>query len=278
MHIRFVAVIFIGFLMYSCVSNKKILYLQGDTDLQKNIPVDSVLRDYNIQLYDYKLQHEDVLSIQISSLTPKEYDFFSLGLPQNSVNFSSQNAGALHGYLIDADGNIEFPVVGKVKLAGLTVYEAEKKIKNIAEDYLEEPVVRVRLLNFRFTVVGEVGGGRGGGGQVVNTYNNRISIMEAIGLAGGLTDLADRKNVKIIRQQGNDAKVFYVDLLQEDLVMSPYYYLHPNDIIVVPPLKQRPFRQYFGPNLSLIISSLSLFILVLNLLRSIDDGGKSMYK
>ena len=259
---QFLFVVFLGFVVYSCVPNKKVLYLQGNTDLHENVPKDSVLRHHEILPYDYKLQDEDALSIQISSLTPKEYDFFSLGLPQNSANLSNQNSGALHGYLIDPEGNIEFPVVGKVQLAGLTIYEAEQKIKKIAEEYLEQPMVRVRLLNFRFTVVGEVKGG----GQVLNTYNNRITIMEGLGLAGGMSDLADRANVKIIRQQNNDAKVFYVNLLSEDLVNSPFYYLHPNDIIVVPPLKQRPFRQYFGPNLSLIISSLSLFILVLNLI------------
>ncbi len=193
MHIRFVAVIFIGFLMYSCVSNKKILYLQGDTDLKKlDLPKDTVLRDYNITNYHYTLQHEDAISIKITSLTPKEYDFFSLGLPDDNMYSGGINQGALRGYLIDAEGNIEFPVVGKVKLAGLTIYEAEKKIQKIVAEYLDEPVVRVRLLNFRFTVLGEVKRGEG----VLSTYNNRVSLMEAIGMAGGLDELANRSKNK----------------------------------------------------------------------------------
>ena len=91
--------------------------------------------------------------------------------------------------------------------------------------------------------------------------------MEAIGLAGGLGELADLKNVKVVRQHENTVSVHYVNLLEEEFIESPYYYVHPNDVIVVPPLKQRPFRNYFGENLALIVSTLSLLILVLNLIR-----------
>ena len=91
--------------------------------------------------------------------------------------------------------------------------------------------------------------------------------MEAIGLAGGLGELADLKKVKVARQHENTVRVHYVNLLEEEFIESPYYYVHPNDVIVVPPLKQRPFRNYFGENLALIVSTLSLLILVLNLIR-----------
>ena len=248
--------------IFSCVSNKKILYLQEDTDLYGPAPKDSVLRIYNIQPYEYHLQHEDVLSIQISSLTPKEYDFFSQGLPQGQVNISSgrQGGGALYGYLIDKNGEVEFPVVGKVKFAGLTIYEAENMVQEMASEYLEDPVVKVRLLNFRFTVIRDVTG------ESINTYNNRLSMMEAIGLAGGMGEMADLKNVKVVRQHEAVAQVHYVNLLEENFIESPFYYVHPNDIIIVPPLKQRTFRNYFGENLGLIVSSLSLLILVLNLI------------
>jgi polysaccharide export outer membrane protein len=251
-------------IIFSCVSNKKILYLQStDTDLYGPGSPDTVLRAHDILPFEYKLQHEDVLSIEISSLTPEEYDFFSQGLPQNQTTVSSTlSGGALYGYLIDKNGEIEFPVVGKVKFAGLNIYQAEDKVKAIAEEYLEEPVVKVRLLNFRFTVVGEIPSR----GRTINTYNNRMSMMEAIGMAGGLGELADLQNVKIVRQVENNATVIYVNLLDEKFIESPYYYVHPNDIIVVPPLKQRPFRMYFGQNLALIISSLSLLLLVVGLI------------
>lgn len=262
---RFLPAIFLSLFIFSCVSNKKILYLQEETDLYGPAPKDSVLRSYEIGSYNYLLQHEDVLSIQISTLTPPEYDFFSQGLPQGqqmNVGGMRGGGGAMFGYLIDKNGEIEFPVVGKVKFAGLTIYEAESMVQEMASEYLEEPVVKVRLLNFRFTVIGETRSR----GEAINTFNNRLSMMEAIGLAGGLGELADLRNVKIVRQHENIAKVHYVNLLEEQFIESPFYYVHPNDIIVVPPLKQRPFRNYFGENLGLIVSSLSLLILVLNLI------------
>lgn len=251
--------------IFSCVPNKKLLYLQAETDLYGPAAKDSVLRSYEIGPYEYHLQHEDVLSVQISSLTPKEYDFFSQGLPQGqqmNVGGMRGGGGAMFGYLIDKNGEIEFPVVGKVKFAGLTIYEAENMVQKMASEYLEEPVVKVRLLNFRYTIIGEVNGR----GETINTFNNRLSMMEAIGLARGMGELADLRNVKIVRQHENTASIHYVNLLEEDFISSPYYYVHPNDIIIVPPLRQRPFRNYFSENLGIIVSTLSLLILVLNLL------------
>ena len=135
-------------------------------------------------------------------------------------------------------------------------------VQKMTSEYLEEPVVKVRLLNFRFTVIRDVTA------ESINTFNNRLSMMEAIGLAGGMGELADLKNVKVVRQHEDLAKVHYVNLLEENYIESPYYYVHPNDIIIVPPLKQRTFRNYFGENLGLIVSSLSLLLLVLNLTRN----------
>ena len=251
----------------SCVVNKKYQYLQhDDVNLETNAaPKDSVLRTYNLDDFEYKLQPEDILSVQFFSLTPEEYDFFSLKQNQggNNTQQFTTGAGALvYGYLIDENGEIEFPVVGPVRISGLTVFEAQNKIVEVARQYLESPVVEVRLLNFRFTVLGEV---RREG--TINSLNNRITMLEAIGLAGGFTDFADKANVKVIRQGEGQAQVYYLNLLEEDFVNSPFYYMNQNDVIVVPPLKQRPYQIYFGKNLALVISSVSLLLIVLNLVK-----------
>ena len=92
-------------------------------------------------------------------------------------------------------------------------------------------------------------------------------MLEAIGLAGGFTDLADKSNVKIIRQGKGKAEVYYLNLLDENFINSPYYYMNQNDVIVVPPLKQRPYQVYFGKNLALVISSVSLLLIVITLIQ-----------
>jgi len=251
----------------SCVTNKKFQYLQrNDVNASKHeIPKDSSLRTYNLEDFAYRIQPEDLLSIQVYSLTDEKFDFFSL---KRNTTIGGGNvgggggAGQVYGYLVDEQGNVEFPTVGKVKISGLTVFESQEAIKNIASKYLESPVVEVRLLNFRFTVLGEV---RKEG--VFVTQNNRITMMEAVGLSGGFLDFADKANIKVIRQHGNEVKVYYLDLLQEEVLTSPYYYINQNDVIIVPPLKQRPYQNYFGRNLALFISSFSLLLLVINLAK-----------
>lgn len=249
----------IAVLFSSCVTNKKYVYLQKD-DINKEMVVkDSVLREYELAHFEYHIQPNDLISVQFESLTPEEYNFFSTNQPNGgNVNLSA-GAGLLIGELVDEQGEITYPVIGKVKIAGLTVFQAQEKLQSLANQYLESPVVKVRLLNFRITLLGEVNSE-----GTFTMANNRVTMIEAIGLAGGLTDLADKSNVKLIRQQNGKIEVVYIDLLQEDFLRSPYYYVFQNDVLIVPALKQRPFRRYFGPNLSVIISALSLLILVIN--------------
>lgn len=252
----------IGILIFSsCVPNKKILYLQTKDELKTDFPTDTVLREYKMGNYEYRIQPEDVLSIQIESLTDEEFDIFA-----NQQNqFVGGGAGilALAGYLVRSDGKIALPQLGNIRVEGHTVHEIENAIKKLASNYLDDPTVKVRILNLRISILGEVNIE-----GIVNSFNNRVTLMEAIASAGGLTDLADRSAVKIIRQEGNTARVIYANLLGEDLLSQNDFFIHPNDIVLVPPLRQRPFRTYFGPNLSLLISSISVLLLTINLINN----------
>lgn len=248
------------FLLSACVSNKQVLLLQHEAE--GNSIKDSTLRTYPLEQFSYKIQPQDILSVRFESLTPDEYNFFSKNQAQQNVANLAMGSALLIGELVDEQGEITFPVVGKVKVQGLTIFEIQQKLQQLANQYLESPVVKVRLLNFRVTVLGEV---KQEG--TVTFSNNRVSMLEAIGQAGGLGELADRSNIKVIRQIDNKTQVFYVNLLEEEFLESPRYYVYQNDVLVVPPLKQRPFRMYFGPNLALIISSLSLLVLTINLTR-----------
>lgn len=243
----------------ACVSNKRIVYLQKEDVNKKDLLKDTVVRSYNINQPEYKTQPEDILNVRFESLTPKELDFLNQSLPIQ--NTGGQFGGALlAGELVDRNGEIPFPFIGKIKVSGLSVYEIQDKLQKIAVQYLESPVVKVRLLNFRFTILGEVAKE----GTIVFN-NNRMSLLEAIGWAGGLGEFADRANLKIIRQENGHTTTQYIDLLKEDFINSPYYYVHQNDVIIVPALKQRSYIKYSAQNLSIVLSSLSILLLIVSL-------------
>lgn len=244
------------------MSNKKYVYLQREDVNKSDIKKDSVVRSYTINLFDYRLQTNDIIDVDFKSLTPKEFDMLSKKEASQVAANINQGGALLMGYLVDNEGNIPLPVLGKVRVAGLTVFEAQDSLQRLADMYLESPTVKVRLLNFRFTVLGEAHKE----GTIV-LANNQVTILEAIGQAGGLTDMADRKNVKVIRQKGSKVEVQYINLLDEDFIRSPYFYVNQNDVIVIPALKQRPYQAYFGKNLALVISSLSLLLLVVGLIQ-----------
>lgn len=252
-------------LLSSCVSNKKVVLLQKGDLHKKNLPKDSTIREYTIETFDYRVQPNDIISVRFSSLTTKELDFFATYSGQQSGGVGNLGIGGvqLMGELVDERGEIPVPVAGNIKVGGLTVFQIQDTLQKIANRYFESPIVRVRLLNYRITLLGEIG--KEGS---ITLGNNRVSLLEAIGLAGGFTDMADRSNIKLIRQRGNKTEIEYLNLLDENFFKSPYYYVNQNDVLVIPPLRQRPFRLYAGQNLALFVSTVSILLLTLNLLRN----------
>ncbi len=260
---RFVYWLAVVIMFSSCVTNKKYVYLQKDDVNVKDLPKDTVVREYDLQDFEYRIQPEDNISVRFESLTPQEYDIFNRNMmSQQNMNLNQGNA-ILIGELVDPNGEIVYPVIGKVKVAGLTIYEIQEKMQKLADEYLESPVVKVRIINFRFTILGEAKQE----GTVV-LPNNRVNYVEAIGLAGGLTDYADKKNIKLIRQINGKAEVRYLNLLDEEFINRPEYFVYQNDVLIVPALKQRPYQTYFGKNLSLVISSLSLLLITITLINT----------
>ncbi|MBX2894304.1 MAG: polysaccharide biosynthesis/export family protein [Cyclobacteriaceae bacterium] len=247
----------LSLLLSACVTNKKIQYFQKAKNESEIHLLDTAVRKYKTEAPQYLIQPQDAIFVRFESKSNEDFDFLSSG-QQSAINVAQ--AANLVSELVDDNGFINLPVLGKIHVAGLSIFEIEEKLQNLANQYLESVHVRVRLVNFRFTFLGEVN--REG---TSSSANNRITIAEAIGLAGGLSEFADRSNIKVIRQTGKDVEVSYVNLLDENIISSPYYYIHQNDVLIVPPLKQRPFRRYFGQNLGLFVSTLSLILLAINL-------------
>lgn len=264
--LRFFQLALAGIVMSSCVTNKKYMYLQKDDVNVKDLPKDTIVRSYDLVDYDYRIQPEDNISVRFESLTPQEYDIFNRNMQQQQNQNLNQGNAILIGELVDPLGEITYPVIGRVKVAGMTVYEIQNRLQQLADQYLDSPVVKVRLINFRFTILGEAK--REG---TVTLSNNRINYIEAIGLAGGLTDFADKKNLKLIRQIDGKAHIRYLNLLDENFINSPEYFVHQNDILIIPALRQRPYQTYFGKNLSLVLSSISLLLITITLINSTNN-------
>jgi polysaccharide export outer membrane protein len=250
----------------ACVPAKKLVYLQQGDELKKRKEIirDSVLRTHELDIFEYRIQPLDVLSVNFETLTEDNAAFNFLDKLSTQVRGGNvASASAASGILVNTDGEIEYPVLGKIKVAGLTVFQAQDTLKAAASRFVADVVVRVRMLNFRFTVLGEVNGE-----QVVISTNTRLTMMEAIGHAGGFAELADRSVVKVIRQNGSQVEIYYIDLLKEQFLESHHYYVQQNDVIIVPPLKQRTFRKYWVGNLGVITATLSFAALMISLFNS----------
>jgi polysaccharide biosynthesis/export protein len=249
----------------ACVPAKKLVYLQKEDELKrkKEIVTDSILRVHTLSIREYRIQPLDVLNVSFETLSDENDDFdFLSKLAVQQGRISGPGGAGSNGIVVNTQGEIEFAVLGNIKISGLTVFEAQDSIKAVASKFIPDVIVRVRMLNFRFTVLGQVNGE-----QTVVSPTTRLTMMEAIGQAGGLAEMADRSRVKVIRQNGNKAEIFYVNLLEEKYLDSPYYYVQQNDVIIIPPLKQRTFRTYFTSNLGIVATTISFVLLIYTLSR-----------
>lgn len=178
------------------------------------------------------IQPDDILSVTVSSLNPESNVLFNNVILPNTANSGQVIATTKvnEGYLVDKAGFINFPVIGKVMLAGLTKEQAVEKMTNEIKVHVKSPIVNVRFLNFKVTVIGEV--------NKPNTFTidtEKISVLEALGLAGDMTAYGKRENVLIIREQQGVRRTTRINLNNKDVLNSPYYYLQQNDIIYVEP-------------------------------------------
>ena len=227
MKVGLVAVLF-AVAFASCVPQKKMLYLKEAQMAAENISKEYV----NDRTLDYKLQPGDNLYIRFLN-TIDQSSAAALAGESSSRNYMSSEASIyLQSYTLDEEGYIEMPLTGKINLKNLTVDQAKEKLQEEVSKFVNQTTLIVKLSNFNLTILGEVS--KPG---MYKVYQSQINLFEAVALAGNMTNFAKKDDVKIVRQTDNGSEIITVDMGQADILSSPYYYLKPNDIVYVEPLK-----------------------------------------
>jgi polysaccharide export outer membrane protein len=210
-------------LFFSCSNTRKAVYFN--------------IKDDSTTLIQYQntspvIQKNDLLSITVSSLSQEASQVYNVS---NTVSGTSSGA-VLGGYLVNEEGNIQFPVIGNIKAAGLTKEELQKNITRmlVEQKLLLNPIVSIRNLNFKVTVLGEVGKP-----TVINVPSEKINILEALGFAGDLTLYSSRSDVLVMREENGNRTFKKINLNTNEVFSSPYFYLKPNDIVYVKPNKTK---------------------------------------
>ena len=251
------------FLLTACQSYKKVPYFQ-------NVEVVNEAEQQE-KLYDAKIMPKDLLTIVVSCTNPELAIPFNLTVASNAgiaVSTSSYvtTQPVLQPYLVDNEGNINFPVLGELKLGGLTKREAEQLIIDKLKPYMKEtPIVTVRMVNYKISVIGEVT--RPG---TFTISNEKVNLLEALAMAGDMTVYGLRDNVKLIREDANGKQqIVTLDLNKAETILSPYYWLQQNDIVYVTPNKAKARNSDVGNSTSLWFSATSILVSIVSLLVNI---------
>jgi polysaccharide biosynthesis/export protein len=243
----------------SCTSQKKLAYLQ-------NLPEPTGQESFPMEIPNYKLQPRDILYITIKAITPDGTikDFLATTTTSGTTITQGDAGGALYGYNVDSEGNIEIPGIGKIKVSGLKLEETKYKIQELVDKVYLNATVECKLLSFKFTVIGEV---RAPGSYT--NYNNYLTVLEALGRAGGVGDFGNRDRALVVRPYDKGSKTYRLNLQDKNLLTSPAYFLLPNDVVIIEPMPQKVFNLNL-PTISFIINTtlltLSTTLLLINYL------------
>ncbi|MGV3631143.1 MAG: polysaccharide biosynthesis/export family protein [Bacteroidota bacterium] len=246
----FFILLLLNFVLLSCDTYKKVVYFrEDDTDPKSTDTLQSVK-------FTTTYQANDLLSITVSAPDPETVKPFNLATNDFvTKNAKGEASGSQIGYLIDNNGEIDFPVLGKIKLAGLNREQAASLIKKKLGEYVNQATVNIQILNFNVTVLGDV--------QRPGTFridDGRVSLLEALGYAEDLNITGVRKDVLIIREENGKKIEIRVDLTKKSFLNSPYYYLKQNDVVYVQPNKVKTNSGIYGTSASTWISVVSLLL------------------
>ncbi|MGO2294140.1 MAG: polysaccharide biosynthesis/export family protein [Psychroflexus halocasei] len=231
----------------SCAPKKNIIYYQ-DSDSVDLKSVESIYKHPKIQI-------NDILHITVSALNPESVIPFTAEISKNQSQSMRMELLKLQGYLVNSEGKINYPQLGKIDVKGKTTQEATDLIQSKLSEFIIMPRVSVRIINYKFTIEGEV--------KKPGTYESTeevLTLPQAIGMAGDLTINGKRNNIKVIREVNGNREVKTIDITKTDWLNSPYYYVYPNDIIYVEPNNPKVKQAGFIGNTATLLSALSVIL------------------
>ncbi|HIE72845.1 MAG TPA: hypothetical protein EYQ06_01000 [Flavobacteriales bacterium] len=242
-------------LLQACIPMRKVVYMKNNPITEKEIIITPPV---------HHLEIGDVLFVRVLSSNDKSYEFFNVETNTNSsANNTSMVSLYLNGSTINSLGMIEIPVIGKIFLLGKNLEEAKISVQKVVDEYLQDAIVIVKLANFQVTILGEVN--KPGTFPV---FKENVTIFEALALAGDLSDYANRQKIKIVRTHNNKKKIYTIDLTNQQLLLSDFYYLRNDDMIYVEPLKYRTFRKSQS---QIVLSALTTLSLMVNVFLKITE-------
>ncbi len=247
--IKFFLVSFLVFSLASCVSKSKLLYVQENLASNKT------------NSFEIAIQPDDVLQISISSENPEvtiPYNMQAVIMMSSRENAAEERRQI--SYLVDSNGMIDYPVLGKIKMGGLSKNQAVIHLQDLLKEHIKDAIVNIRILNFKLTVLGEVN--RPGSFTIPS---ERITLLEALGQAGDMTIYGSRNNILILRENNGTTTTQRIDITKSDFINSEWYYLRQNDVVYVEPNKTKINSSVVGPNLTIGISALSLLVTIIAL-------------
>jgi polysaccharide export outer membrane protein len=254
MKVNLIGILILSISFFSCVNSKNLSYFQDLSDTS---------RVHQVELAPYeplRLQPDDQLQINISSISPEASQFFNLLQATPNATIGTTGTQMFQNiYSVNQQGLISLPILGDIPVKGQTTEDLRIRLKVILKDYLKEAVVTVKLINFKVTVIGDVGHP-----MVVPVQGERINVLEALGAAGDMTAYGKRYNVKVVRQREGQFEFAHLNFNDSRTIKSPYFQLRQNDLVYVEPYKSKGFVTESWITLVPIVTSL-LSLLVISL-------------
>lgn len=259
---KYISGLFIFLVITSCSSQKKLAYL--------NVPPEAAGdKIFTSDIPNYRIQYRDILYLTIKAMTQEGMitDFLSSGRVAGTTYSQSEAGQYIFGYDVNKEGEILLPVLGTISISGLSLEEARQKIQTEADKHFNNSTVECKLLSFKFTVIGEVRAP----GTYIN-YNNYLTVLEAIGRAGGVDDFGRRDKIMVVRQQADGTRTYNLNLQDKKILSSEAFYLLPNDVVIVEPQSKKIFNLNLPTFSFIITTATSLLTTTLLLINYFGKG------